>query len=766
MIIHRISSMLKSKKLFLLLLFLSFSILTFSKDKKHPVSSQLTSSHVPSLKAKVAKSFKARYEVRNLIPYVDQNIGVDVGKCSFGVSMPFGSIRPCPHTRNSRNGYDPKEKICGFTNVNSGMVNKYVNLLVSPQTGLSCWDEGENKATEYDSDKANEVSRPDYYSVDLTRYGIQTEVTSAQNTAIYRITYPETHNGEASMMIYPSHSLSSKYTFSTIAYDAKNNMIKGYLILNDGWYFAHGTIYYAIKFSKPVQSFGMFDNVHKKLHDNSDTISGDGVGCYLKFNTTAKEKVYMKVSISTKSIANAQNFVNNEIPGWDFEKVKTNASKTWKKDLSAILIDDEDISNDDKTCFYTALYYSLLSPKKRTGDCPWNYSGPYYDDEFCIWDTFRSEFPFLTLIKESVVRDNIQSFNEVFKHNGYVNDAFLCGLGDMVQGGDDVDIVIADAYAKGVAGVNWKDAYKLLKGHATLSGRTPLYRKNDLGWVPYNTIPKMAYATASKTMEFAYNDFCLSKVAEGLGFKDDKDRFLKRSTKWINLWNPDVKNEGFSGFITSKDTTGKWEVLNPNENPGGSFSKHFYEGNSWTYSFFVPHQMDKLINLMGGKSTFTKRLETYVANKIEITNEPCFLTPYLFTYVARPDLTSMYVRQISTTNFTRNAYPGDEDSGAMSTWLMFAKLGFFPVAGQDLYLINGPRYKKVTIQMENGKNIVIYGKNASADNKYVKSVTLNGKSLQQAWFKHSEIKNGAVLDFQMDSTPSTWGLKGNLPPSY
>jgi len=766
MIVHCISSLFKRKNLFLLALLLSFNIIAFSKDKKYPVSSKQTNSHVTSSNAKGLKSTKARYEVRNLVQYVDQHIGIDIGKCSFGVSMPFGSIRPCPHTANSRNGYSATEKISGFTNVNTGSAYKYVNLLVSPQTGLICWDQGENKATEYDSDKANEISRPDFYSVDLTKYGIKTEVTSAQNTAIYRFTYPETSNGNASMMIYPSHSFSSKYTYSTIAYDTKNNMITGYLNINDGWYFARGTIYYAIKFSKPVQSFGMFDNAQKKMHNNSDTISGDGVGCFLKFNTTAHEKVYMKVSISTKSIANAKNYVNNEIPGFDFEKTKTKATETWNKALSAVLIDDESVSKDEKTIFYSALYYALISPKKRTGDCPWNYTGPYYDDELCIWDTFRSEFPFLTLIKESVVRDNIQSFNEVYKHYGYAPDAFLCGLGDMVQGGDDVDNVIADAYAKGVAGINWKDAYNLLKGHATISGRTPHFRKNDLGWVPYNTISKMAYATASKSMEFAYNDFCLSKVAEGLGYKNDKDRFFKRSTKWINLWNPEVKSEGFSGFITSKDTTGKWVDLDPNTNPEGSFSKHFYEGNSWTYSFFTPHQMEKLINLMGKKTTFTKRLESYVDKKIEITNEPCFLTPYLFTYVARPDLTSKYVRKISTTDFTRKSGPGDDDSGAMSSWLLFSKLGFFPVAGQDLYLINGPRYKKVTLQMENGKNIVIYGKNASEENKYVKSVTFNGKILQQAWFKHSEIKNGAVFDFQMDSEVSTWGLKGNLPPSY
>ncbi len=759
-------SFLKRKLLFLLFVFLCHGMVTFSKDKKDMVSLAEPVCHIPLAEAKGLMPAKTGYEVRNLVQYVDQNIGIDIGKCSFGVSMPFGSIRPCPHTQNSRNGYSSKEKISGFTNVNTGSAYKYVNLLISPQTGLSCWDQGENKATEYDSDKDNEISRPDYYSVDLTRYGIKTEVTSTRNTAIYCFTYPETMNENASMVIYPSHSFSSKYTYSDISYDKKNNLITGHLNLNDGWYFARGTIYYAIKFSKPVKSFGMFDNAQRKMHDNADTISGEGVGCFLKFNTNANEKIYMKVSTSTKSVANAVNFVNNEISGFDFEKTKTDATEKWNKALSAVLIDDGNISKDEKTIFYTALYYTLISPKDRTGDCPWDYTGPYYDDQLCIWDTFRSAFPFLTLIRESVVRDNIQSFNELYKHYGYASDAFLCGLGDMVQGGDDVDNVIADAYAKGVAGINWADSYNLLKGHATISGRTPHYRNDDQGWVPFNTISKMALGTASKSMEFAYNDFCLSKVAEGLGYNDDKKRFFDRSTKWINLWNLDAKSEGFSGFITSKDSIGKWVDLDPNENPEGSFSKHFYEGNSWTYSFFVPHQMEKLINLMGGKATFTSRLEKYVSGKIEITNEPCFLTPYLFTYVARPDLTSRYVRQISTTNFTRNSGPGDDDSGAMSSWLIFSKLGFFPVAGQNLYLINGPRYKKVTIQMENGKNIIIYGKNASEENKYVKSVTLDGKSLNKAWFKHSEIKNGAVIDFQMDSKVSSWGLDGSLPPSY
>jgi predicted alpha-1,2-mannosidase len=714
---------------------------------------------------------ESKFEVRDLIKYVDENIGIDVGKCSFGVSLPFGSIRPCPRTADTRSfqsstGYNPEEKISGFTNINTGSVYKYVKLLISPQTGLSCFGNEQNKFTDHDSKKANEICRPDYYSVELTRYGIKTEITSAQYSSIYRLTYPETKDGEASMVIYPSSALWGNANYSTVKYDIKNNIITGALEINDGWYFAHGIIYYAIEFSKPVLKYGTFNNIKKEIYNDADTISGDGVGCFLKFNTTSNEKVYLKVAISTKSIENATKFLKNEITGWDFDLVKADAAKLWNKALSTILIDDNTISDDQKTMFYTALYHSFISPKNRTGDCPWNYSGPYYDDKLCVLDMFRSEFPLLTLIKESVVRDNVNSFIEQYRHFGYASDAFLCGLGDMVQGGDDVDIVVADAFTKGVKGINWIDAYKLLKSHATISGRTPYYRDNDRGWVPINTLPKMAYASVSKTLEFAYNDFCASEVAGGLGFTNDKNRFLNRSANWITLWAPNSSSKGFSGFIMAKDTNGSPDIIDPSDDPDGSFSKYFYEGNSWQYSYFVPHQMSKLIQLMGGDSTFVKRLDYYVANELTLDNEPVFLIPFLFNYASRPDLTSKYVRYVSTTKYSRSNYPGDEDSGAMSSWFIFSKLGFFPVAGQDVYLIYGPNYKKVTVQMENGKKIVIYGNNASMENKYVKTITLNGKKLKQDWFRHNDIQNGAVFNFNMSPEPTKWGYDGTLPPSY
>jgi len=228
------------------------------------------------------------------------------------------------------------------------------------------------------------------------------------------------------------------------------------------------------------------------------------------------------------------------------------------------------------------------------------------------------------------------------------------------------------------------------------------------------------------------------------------------------LWDDSVVSEGFKGFIQAKDSAGRFVAIDPNEH-AHPFSLIFYEGDSWTYSFYAPHQMPRLIEMIGGEETFIKRLEHYVANRIEIYNEPSFLTPFLFHYARRPDLTSFHARKTAS-NFTIRNYPGDEDSGAMSSWFIFSRLGFYPVAGQDLYLVFGPRYRKVTIQMENGKKIVINGTNASEDNLYVKSAKRNGKALQQAWLRHADLKNGAVFTFQMSPVATDRGTK-SAPPS-
>lgn len=708
------------------------------------------------------------FEVRDLLEYVDLRLGADpsVGNCTAGVSLPFGFIRPCPHTPNAKTGYHIHNNITGFTVVNAGNVYKYGNLLVSPQTGLDCIDE--NNITNHDSPKENEVLRPEYYAVDLTRFGIKAEITSERNSAIFRFTYPEEKKDSASIVIYSSHTLlpqvsGGKSTFSTIKYDQEKGIITGYLVNNDWWYYSRGMkTYFAIRCNKSITGFGMFSDNGHTIIDRINETEGDGVGCYLKFDTHENEQIMLKVTVSQRSIENALEYMELEIPDWDFEKVRQNASEKWNKALSSVLIDDETITDEEKSLFYTCLYRCFVNPKDKTGDCPWNYDGPFYDDQIAGWDTYRTLFPLMTLLKESVVRDNILSFNEVFRHYGYAYDALIGGVGDMVQGGDNVDVLVADAFAKDVSGIDWSEAYTMVKGHATVTGRSPLYRENDRGWVPYNSLPLMAHGSVSKTLEFAYNDYCVSYLAGALGYPDDQSRFQKRSGEWATLWDYGVESEGFKGFIQAKDTLGSFVAIDPNT-PSDPFSLFFYEGDSWTYSFHAPHQMLRLIEMIGGEEAFIKRLEYYVDNRIEIYNEPCFLTPFLFNYVRRPDLTSFYTRKTAS-NFTLQNYPGEEDSGAMSSWFIFSRLGFYPVAGQDLYLLFGPHYKKVTIQMENGKKIVIKGENASNANLYITSAKHNGKVLERAYLRHADIKNGAFLTFNMSSDATDWGIK-SMPPS-
>jgi predicted alpha-1,2-mannosidase len=691
-------------------------------------------------------------------------------------------------------GYSSQGTIDGFTQINAGTQNEGSSLLISPQIGLDCWDAfagglgmpsagmpSEHGGTGHDSDKSDEVVRPDYYAVTLDRFGIRVQVTATEHVAIYRFTYPQSDHPQASVVIYPSHAQRRPApVFASVRFNPALGVLTGRLDAESVILPRVRKYYYAACFSAKTRSFGVFDNELRQIKEGESELAKAGAGFFARFDMPETRTVYVKVAISTKSGAKAAEFLKSEIPDWDFDRVQSGAAETWNAALSSILIDDPEISDDEKTIFYTALYHVLLSPQNRTGDCPWDYNGPYYDEEHCVWDTFRTKFPLLTLIRQGAVRDNVRSYCEVFRHFGYAADALFGGQEDFAQGGDDVDVLVADAYAKGVPGIDWTASYNLLKGHATMSGRSALYRADDRGWVPYGTLPlfqlgnvfleppnvvQLSGGADSKTLEFAYNDFCLARVAEGMGHDEDARRFLTRSGQWVNLWNSQAGSDGFHGFIQSKDIDGDWVPFDPAKT-NTSMSPDLYEGSSWTYSYFVPHQMSKLIALMGGKENFIQRLHHYIARRLEMYNEPCFLAPYLFNYVSRPDLTSAAIRRINTAYFSRAGYPGDDDSGAMSSWLIFSKLGVFPVAGQDVYLLFGPRYQKVTIQMENGKRIVIYGKGASQEAAFVKSAMNNGVALDRAWIRHGDLRGGAVLDFTMSPTPTAWTWDAAAPPSY
>lgn len=720
---------------------------------------------------------------QDLVKYINSNMGIPTrGNVVIGPQLPFAAITPSPDTRQGgTDGYSPKQKIRGFSQLHvtgTGGPSKYGVFLISPQIGLNIHENG------HDSEKSDEEAHPYSYKVNLTDYHIQCELSPTKHAAIYRFVYPK--SDDAHLLIDLGHSIptdifSNGYTdFGNVTIDPENQIIKGWAHYWGGWSAEGYSVYFAAKYSKRTSETGTWKDttIFKNTVSQKINKSKERIGAFLGFDTKEGEVISVKIAVSFVSSDQALKFLDQEIPDWDLERVKSNAKTIWNYKMKKIVISGT--TDEQKTIFYSCLYNTMRMPHDRSGDNPsWPTAEPYWDDHYCVWDTWKTAFPLNILINESMVRDNVKAFIDRFKHNGQVLDAFIAGNDRVMewrgdgsswfyrnQGGDDVDNIIADAYVKKMKGIDWNEAYKLLKNDADRE-RAPSYRIEDRGWVPYQSYGFGLYC--SRTIEFAYNDFCVAQMAKGLNKANDYQRYLKRSHGWQNLWNAGLESDGYKGFIAPKRFDGTWVPMNPHSDrtagPGSFLDpRSFYEGSSWIYSYVLPHDFLKLINLSGGNEKYAAKLQYAMGkNMIQFSNEPSFLTPFSFIYCERPDLASYWVRQ-NFPNYTNNAFPGDEDSGAMGSWYVFSSMGFFPVAGQNLYLLNGPLFPKTVITMENNKQITVEGVNASDKNIYVQSATLNDKALDRAWITHDEISNGATLKFIMGSTPSNWGKK-NPPPS-
>ena len=322
------------------------------------------------------------------------------------------------------------------------------------------------------------------------------------------------------------------------------------------------------------------------------------------------------------------------------------------------------------------------------------------------------------------------------------------------QGGNNIDNIIADAYVKGVKGVDWAEAYKLMQFQADTERDGISYGKPDsskmykeLGWIPAGKM------NCSVTLEYAYNDFCAAQMAKKWGTEADYKRYLARSEKWENLWNPDAESDGFKGFIAPKRLNEAFLPIDLKKN-WRSWKDYFYEGSSWTYSYFVPHQFEKLVTLTGGKETFAKRLQYgFEKHLIDYGNEPAFLAVQSFHYADRSDLASFYVRKLMKDRFTEQGCLENDDSGAMSSWFIFSSMGFFPNAGQNIYYLTGAAFPAITLTLGNGKKVKITAENASEKNIYVQSCKINGQQWDKFWFSHQDIENGGTIEFVMGEMP-------------
>jgi len=710
------------------------------------------------------------------VDLVDPTIGTrNGGNTIIGPSLPFGMIKPGPDTgaNDQNSGYSPADSINGFSQTHvsgTGGGAKYGNILIQPIVGPLAIDD-------VSSPPENEEARLCYYAVTLRRYGVRAEVTMAARAALYRFTFPA--GGQAHLLFDAGHCLCSGVPYgegqmvtASCAQVLSPTEVAGSSTVVGGWneQTRPYTVFFYAACDKPAAGFGTWNrqDLHP-LHPGGKLEAGGQIltGAWLDF--APGQVIRVKIGISFVSVAQARTNTH-EIGGFDFRGTLVAGVEAWRKALATVQVAGG--TPAQRTLFYTSLYHAMLMPVDRTGENPlWKTAEPYYDDFYTIWDTFRVSNPLLTLVAQDREAGIVRALVDISKHDGFLPDGRSGNANGRTQGGSDADILIADAYVKHIRGVDWHEAYDAVVRDAEVppvdqmkEGRGGLADWHSLGYCSMEGVDR----PASKTMEYAYDDFGIAEMAQGLGKLADAEKYLNRARQWENLWDPKFSDGGFSGFIRSRHRNGTWKEPFKASEGCSWFGDTFYEGNAWTYSFFVPQDVAGLVERMGGNTTFVGRLDALfdTPGLCDVGDEPFFLTPYLYIWAGRYDRTAERVRHILTKNYsaTPGGLPGNDDSGAMAAWYAFGAVGIFPNAGQDYYLLGTPMFPAVSLKLANGRTFTIRAENLSEENLYITSATLDGRKFDTAWIRHADILDGGVLSLRMGDKPSSWA-NGHLPPS-
>jgi predicted alpha-1,2-mannosidase len=700
-------------------------------------------------------------------------LGVDWGGNTFvGAALPFGMVKAGPDmedfdSRASKFGYMSGGRILGFSHLHlSGAAGKYGNILVAPVTGPL-------DPSDISSPRTEEVNHPGYYAATLTRYATRAEITASRRVALHRYTFPASEQSHLTLNL--DHCLNKGLGWEDQKFlggelhITSDHEAAGMGRYTGGWNRGgEYRVYFYLVLDTPSRTQQIWTGKTLTGTRDASITSDQPFGLSFDFHTKAGQTIQTKVALSFISTAQARDSLQRETPGWNFNAVRQASVATWNRALSPMQL--QGATPEQRREFYTALYHVMLMPSDRTGENPvWQSNEPYYDDFQAIWDTFRSSGPLLTLIAPDRQRDMLRSLIDTYRHTGYMPDARVGNDNGRTQGGSNANILIADAYVKGMTSIDYPTAFAAMLKDAEVppqdsqkEGRGGLRDYNTRGYVTLDD-----QRSGSRTVEYSYDDFGIAEVACGLHRDKEAKLFATTSSNWQNLWDKNLANDGFTGFLRPRNPDGTWAA--PNTLVRGTWPDFFYEGDLWTYSLYAPHDVAKLIELSGGKENFVRRLDRLFQHQhFDVTNEPGFLLPVLYNWAGRPDHTADVIRVYLDKFFSarRSGLPGNDDSGAMSSWFLFQSIGFYPNAGQDIYLIGTPSYPEVDITVAPGKVFRVIADNLDAEhiNRYVQSATLNGEPLTTSWFRHSQIKSGGTLILHMGSAPTSWGTT-NLPPS-
>ena len=709
-----------------------------------------------------------------LTEYVNPFIGTaGHGHTYPGVSLPHGLVQLSPDTDFEGwdwcSGYHYSDStLMGFshTHLSGTGIGDYGDILFMPTTGsLKIIPGSKNDPDSGYRSRFNhktEISKPGFYSVYLQDYDIKAELTATERTGFHKYVFPESNS--ANIIIDLVHGIQDKSTDSEIKI-INDKTIEGFR-RSTGWA-KDECVYFYAEFSKPFKSFGIAEKT--KIYENKSSARGNDLKAFIHYNTSKDEAVLIKVGISFVSIDGAKKNVQTEIPGWDFNKIKDLADKKWNEALSSISVETN--NKDNKIVFYTALYHSLLTPNifsdidgKFIGmDRKIHYSPEHHDiyTVFSLWDTFRAEHPLFTIIEPEHDLDMVRSLITKYENGGLLPVWELAANETNTMIGYHSIPVIVDAYFKGIRDFNVEAAYEAMKKSAMQENNGLKYYK-EMGYIPSD----LENESVSKTLEYAYDDWCIAKMAKALGKEMDYNYFIDRAEFFINVFDP-------STSLLRAKKNGRWyEPFDPY-----SVSNNYTEANAWQYSFFVPQDVDGLMKLMGGNQEFISKLDELFNTSPKLTgrsqaditgmigqyaqgNEPSHHMAYLYNYAGEPWKTQDVVHRIVTTLYTDkcDGLCGNDDCGQMSAWYVFSTIGFYPVCpGDNTYIIGTPLFDRTVINAGQGKKFTVVANYLSNKNHYVQSVTLNGKAYPYSYIKHFDIVKGGELVFNMGPDPSDWG---------
>ena len=705
---------------------------------------------------------------------VDPFVGADAdGNTVPGAAVPWGFVELSPDTTNAdTSGYSSRGLVIGFSQTHvsgTGGDSEYGNFRVTPTAGPL-------RVGNLRFAKSEESASPGYYAVTLAGDGgkIHCELTATRLTGVERFTFPAGADGNVILDILARAKTHQRATNAEVNI-VDDRHISGSATFVGGWNPGAYTLYFWVEFNRPMKSFGtwMADlgstlAIPGRTHAVGDQTHNyaNQSGAFAIFDTAKDRSVLLKTGVSFISVEKARRNAQEEAPGWDFDGVRARAAQAWERVLSNIEV--EGGSESQRRIFYTALYRAQYMPHDLTGENVWWQSNePHYEDFYTLWDTFRTVNPLLTLIQPERARDMVRSLVDTYRHTGWIPDARIGGHNGLTQGGSNGDVLVADAMVKGLRGIDYETAYQALAKDAEVESERPLNEGRQL--VDYKRLGYMSLTlnrSASRTLEYAYDDFAISEVARALGKTADADKYLKRSANWTNLWDPQTR------CIRPRYANGTWlENYDCNHEYPDSTTEWwdvpFYEGRPVQYSTYVPHDVQGLIQRLGGDEEFVKWLDVLFDRKLYTQgNEPDILAPWMYIHAGRPDRTADRVRAILAREYRegRAGLPGNDDAGTMSAWYVWGAMGLYPNAGQPFYYIGSPVFRRVAIDVGGGRKFVIDAPGTSDKNRYVQSAELNGKKLDRAWLRHSEIAAGGRLALQMGPSPSQWARE-DRPPS-